>query len=411
VKPEKSVKFKEPEKKGVKFDIDSEDEEEEEEEVATDDQSEEEIEPVIEDEEEATGNTTEENDTNGEEGKEGEFIPRRKKVEVFERRGNIQGPLCIIKPAKRIKNRKTKGENEEEKAAKRQLGKRKAKDDLDGAWDCPECTYKNNPEDFKCEMCFANKLTAKGRKAKRDPSSVEERVTQASLEEDDKKTTPTMAYVRPNFLANKAVYKEDSPPPQTKPQRAFKSSAKLLKYEKLYDCDLCNYQATQPGSLKRHKLAIHDGIRYACDNCEYSSSQRSSLKQHKLTAHEGVTYACDQCEYQASQPGTLKRHRQTQHEGIKAPNVNKMYGITFDCEECDYRASQRSSLNRHKLAKHEGAKYNCDECDYQGTTPQNLRLHIKCKHEGVRYPCDMCSYEATQAGSLNRHRQNKHSLF
>ena len=77
-------------------------------------------------------------------------------------------------------------------------------------WDCNECTYQNKAEvaeletiillfclpnsqficpsclccyphnviqDFKCEMCFASKAISTGRKARRDPTRVQERVS------------------------------------------------------------------------------------------------------------------------------------------------------------------------------------------------------------------------------------------
>ena len=38
---------------------------------------------------------------------------------------------------------------------------------------------------------------------------------------------------------------------------------KHLKDDKLFSCDLCNYKATQKSSLTRHKLGVHEGIRYS----------------------------------------------------------------------------------------------------------------------------------------------------
>ena len=52
------------------------------------------------------------------------------------------------------------------------------------SWVCEECTYINDAKDFKCEMCFAPRTTSKGRKARRDPGVVQERVQQELLQEE-----------------------------------------------------------------------------------------------------------------------------------------------------------------------------------------------------------------------------------
>ena len=37
-----------------------------------------------------------------------------------------------------------------------------------------------------------------------------------------------------------------------------------------FTCNLCNYRATDKGSLLRHSRGVHQGIRYYCDFCPYS---------------------------------------------------------------------------------------------------------------------------------------------
>jgi hypothetical protein len=130
-KAEKSVSFEEPEKrdKSVSFAVDeSDDEEEEVEEVASDDDSEEELngedEPKEEDLVEKGGA--------GDDG-----TVQKKKIQVIQRRGNFQGPLCVIKP---VRKRKLKTPLKIKLAPKRKLAKGEE------FWSCPECTYENNPE-------------------------------------------------------------------------------------------------------------------------------------------------------------------------------------------------------------------------------------------------------------------------
>ena len=68
-----------------------------------------------------------------------EFVRRKPKVELIERRGNFQGPLCVIKPAKRKSSSNAKKRVPPEKPIQ-------VKDVDNDYWDCPECTYKNKAE-------------------------------------------------------------------------------------------------------------------------------------------------------------------------------------------------------------------------------------------------------------------------
>ena len=47
---------------------------------------------------------------------------------------------------------------------------------------------------------------------------------------------------------------------------------------------VCEYQATTQGDLKRHKQAIHEGVKYACDQCEYHATDQRNLKKHKQSS-------------------------------------------------------------------------------------------------------------------------------
>ena len=79
----------------------------------------------------------------------------------------------------------------------------------DESWDCDECTYTNNAKDFKCEMCFASKTTSKGRKARRDPTAVQERVQQELLQEELDKRVGIKEPVLPLISDVKTVFTDE----------------------------------------------------------------------------------------------------------------------------------------------------------------------------------------------------------
>ena len=66
---------------------------------------------------------------------------------------------------------------EKKKAGK---GKRSAQSEEDFLWECSICTYKNNPEAFKCMMCGVSKGTST-RKSRINPDHLAVQVQQALL--------------------------------------------------------------------------------------------------------------------------------------------------------------------------------------------------------------------------------------
>ena len=67
-----------------------------------------------------------------------------------------------------------------------------------------------------------------------------------------------------------------------------------LKRKHVCSHDGCDFSATHMSDFKRHKSAVHDGLRpYACDHigCTYTAGQSGTLKKHKLTHIR--RYVCD----------------------------------------------------------------------------------------------------------------------
>ena len=58
--------------------------------------------------------------------------------------------------------------------------------------------------------------------------------------------------------------------------------------ENIYRCELCDYNSSQKGNLKRHMEAVHEGKKpFKCSACDYKCSEKGSLKRHVLLLHEG----------------------------------------------------------------------------------------------------------------------------
>ena len=52
---------------------------------------------------------------------------------------------------------------------------------------------------------------------------------------------------------------------------------------------------------------------YFCKKCSYKSSKQYNVKKHTLAIHDGVRYPCDQCDYKATETGHLKKHKRNRH--------------------------------------------------------------------------------------------------
>ena len=167
-----------------------------------------------------------------------------------------------------------------------------------------------------------------------------------------------------------------------------------------YECDLCDYKATQQFYLKQHQQSKHEDVLFNCDRCEYTATRQDSLRKHQQSQHEGVRFSCDQCNFKATQQSHLKYHRQSKHEGVK-----------YSCDQCEFKAAGQGSLRKHQQSKHEGVVYSCNQCDFNATQQSNLKTHQQSIHEGVTYNCNQCAYKATRQSHLSRHRQSKHKYF
>ena len=151
----------------------------------------------------------------------------------------------------------------------------------------------------------------------------------------------------------------------------------MFQHEKPYDCGswlqedkklICGMKgkmlwlmsACLPPLLEEH----------ACSDCEYIATRPFYLKRHKLHKHSGRTFQCDECDYAGSTKITLKMHKDSRFKVIQ-----------FPCEQCDYEATGESNLKRHIMTKHKSKKYPCSECEYTCGALGYLKKHMMLEHD------------------------------
>ena len=157
------------------------------------------------------------------------------------------------------------------------------------------------------------------------------------------------------------------------------------------DTDPLNTEQESHDTVKRKKKVIEED---SYDQCEYIATHPSYLKRHKVSKHEGIRYPCDQCEFVFISELFLKRHVQSTHKELR-------------CDQCEYVATRQTYLKSHKIAIHERrTSHICPKCDYSGSESEVI-YHQKYRHKG-RYPCDQCEYAATHQSALKIHKTSKH---
>ena len=120
----------------------------------------------------------------------------------------------------------------------------------------------------------------------------------------------------------------------------------FCKEEVRLPCDQCDRVFQRIANLRKHITLHHENedkvaVNYSCEICHKQFTMKASLKKHKMCVHDKVKFPCDQCDHQASDPSNLNNHKKTKHENKK-----------FPCDQCDFISTQSSNLNAHKKAKH-----------------------------------------------------------
>ena len=188
----------------------------------------------------------------------------------------------------------------------------------------------------------------------------------------------------------------------TEDELKIKNNEKAKKDDNKFGCNQCEASYTNRGSLSKHILAKHRGIKYNCDICEYEALSSGNLKVHRRKNH-GITNECNFCQVKFDNLNELEKHKVTAHMGEKK----------YSCFACDFKSNSEAHMIKHYTLKHEGklmrgGKYACKHCDYEAKEDRSLKTHQRAKHEGITFDCDLCDYKAGYASQVKSHKLDKH---
>ena len=61
------------------------------------------------------------------------------------------------------------------------------------------------------------------------------------------------------------------------------------KKDSEHSCNICGYQVSQKKKIARHKVIVHEGVKYPCSQCNHKATTTEALPQHKRAVHEGTS--------------------------------------------------------------------------------------------------------------------------
>ena len=184
--------------------------------------------------------------------------------------------------------------------------------------------------------------------------------------------------------------------------KAKKRSGKKKGGEGEFQCEVCDYQATQKISLERH-LRVHAGKRLACNDCGKSYSWETDLRRHRERFHSPATFPCPEpsCDYLGQSQRNLAVHRRSKHSPGPRPDLV--------CEVCGRQFNSSSYLEEHVKSKHLGLREVCPGCGEVFATKANLQRHLREKHtEGGGLKCSLCGQTFTRKSTRERHLKTAH---
>jgi hypothetical protein len=215
-------------------------------------------------------------------------------------------------------------------------------------------------------------------------------------------------------------------------------------------CNICYKEFTTSYSLKEHKEAIHENIKFLCDYCDHISSSKRNLRGHIGKRHPGkdlpVTYTKIKSDnVPDSKPektpkksmSTAKTPKKTK-KSISTTNMNspsqnskpvesdnnlaeleeKLDAITekreegWVCLECGKISKGKAQIRRHSEIHLSGFSHQCPTCSKTFNARVNLRNHILLQHKGsenaTKLPCDQCDKHSPSPAALRIHKYRNH---
>jgi len=184
------------------------------------------------------------------------------------------------------------------------------------------------------------------------------------------------------------------------------------------ECDICGKTFWDSHKVRKHKNAVHLGIKpFKCNVCGKAFADNDLLKGHKQTHQKDKRHKCNECGKSFVARIRLQSHIDIVHKDL----------IPFQCQECGRAYSTKYDLNRHVNVVHKGVKvYECEECGERFGTKWEINKHVKNHQEKrpathsqssvlkdsstsnttTKFDCNVCGAYFVRKIELDKHRRS-----
>ena len=133
-------------------------------------------------------------------------------------------------------------------------------------------------------------------------------------------------------------------------------------------CNVCDYKTGSMALLKAHKKNCQNQSNitlneFNCDKCDYRATDKTNVQRHIESLHGEIRHDCDKCDFRATEKTTLQRHIESLHEEIRP-----------DCNKCDDE-NEKSSTN-----KNQSKRIHCSKCEKRFNKEHTFKSHMKKVH-------------------------------
>lgn len=160
---------------------------------------------------------------------------------------------------------------------------------------------------------------------------------------------------------------------------------------KNHACQLCGFQSSLPGDLKRHlKSKQHlanemksDKQQFQCDICEKVFPDRKKIRNHERVIHGPKRYSCPVCDKPFAIRNVMERHRQTHQSSAERREVRSAAETTintvrsFKCNICQKMFKQKRHLANHQMCVHGPKQFECSICGCKFALRFHYNAHMQ----------------------------------
>jgi len=232
------------------------------------------------------------------------------------------------------------------------------------------------------------------------------------------------AYIRDEAIkceeSNKENCIDDDPIPCLIP---IKKKVRFRKGKKEM-CPKCSKLFHPDYLIKFHQdLCNNTSEKCSCPHCGKLYSNSATLQSHIRDYHSEKIFMCEICDYQGKTLSRLKEHMSRCHgkkEKVPCPSCGKFIlkvemrhhhyhyhneerQKKVPCSLCGKEFKKRQ-LMQHMKSVHAPRPFPCDLCEYKARDKFNLRLHVSKMHLGVKdLPKEKCQYCGNETTNLQHH--------